>query len=93
MPVWVAPKTTPIVNWAAARIRNAAVSKGRSDKPATNDRCACVARAVGWIANNVPNVASNPAAASNAPDGLTSATSPPTRAGPSTNDASSAAPS
>src|SRR5690606_37695645 len=49
--------------------------------------------AVGWRANQQPNTASSPAATSSAPPGFTSTATSPTSAGPSTNDASSAAPS
>ena len=91
VPVWMDPNTTPMSSCATSSTTKVAVT---SRAPVTTAaRCAWASRAVGCRANAHPNTSRMLAATTIASWGLATTTIRPSRAGPSTNDASSAAPS
>ena len=91
VPVWIEPKTTPISSWATSSTTNVTVT---SRAPVTTAaRCVWASRAVGCSANAQPKTSRMPAATTSASSGLAATTMRPSRAGPSTKEASSAAPS
>ncbi len=91
VPACTEPKIVPTDNWTAA----SSSSEGVNSRLVTCVRVGGrpTRSAVGWTANQVPNAASNTPAATRAAPGFSSAATTPTRAGPRTNEASSAAPS
>ena len=89
-PVWVAPKSDPMASWASSSTPKAAVS---SRPPVACPPGVGTWRPDGWSANAVPKTASSTAAVTRPPEGEIATAATPTTAGPTANEASSAAPS
>ena len=92
VPVWTEPKTVPTSSCATQSTTSAGVTI-RPSASVARDVAACVTVAVSCSANHVPKTARAAAASARAAVGFATETPRPMSAGPSTKDASSAAPS